>query len=125
MDKSLLKCNVINTLKQHFTELQEYQDREVACMVFKNNFSRYSIDGGWRLTDFGQCVMSEIYQNYVFDVSGQTVTNWHVIKLNKHTAWPYHLTNKRLVLYSSEDAMWMKMYNSDVCKFIQAMETEE
>lgn len=73
------------------------------------------------LTHHGHRILSSVY-NYTQFYITETLLSKHILGL-KQLNYPYYLTGKVLVLYSSEDATLAELYGS-ANDFLEAFSTE-
>ena len=65
---------------------------------------------GLRLTPLGYQLLKRDYDYYPFPIEKESkVTVRHILALDAEMNWPYYLTSKRLVLFSDEDSVILKL----------------
>ena len=119
--KDNLQFKIAQKMQSTHESLQQYPPLDVCYMLFKN--VQYSKDtcSGLRLTKLGWNLLKTHYDVYKFPIDEGLHKNI-LLKLHEHMAWPYYLEKKALVLFSEEDAMWLKMMSNDVEKFAKGLD---
>ena len=65
---------------------------------------------GLRLTPLGYQILKREYQYFSFPIEKEVkVTARHILALDAEMQWPYYLTSKQIVLFSSEDNVIFKL----------------
>ena len=59
---------------------------------------------------------------YRFPIPKTGLHNKLLLRLHEHMKWPYYLDRKNLILFSEEDAMWLKLVGNDVEKFAKGLD---
>ena len=107
-------------MKEHDT-LRQYSVLDVCYMLFKNLQISDNVCSGLRLTKLGNTLLSKEYDKYTFPVS-EGIHNRLLLKLHEKMQWPYFLHGKKLILYSEDDAMWLKLVSNDIEKFANSLD---
>lgn len=131
---SKLHEEIILDIKQYFTEeslspMLDYTNEELCHMLFKDLRKRNGVYRGLRLTDFGKTILGAIYTQYDFNLKlGDKSTNNIIISLHKHMTSPYYLNahfKTTLIVFDGDLAMWMRLYNNDISKFLEMISSKE
>jgi len=65
---------------------------------------------GLRLTSLGYQLLKREYEYYPYRLEKEVkVTARHILALDAEMQWPYYLTSKQIVLFSSEDNVIFKL----------------
>ena len=59
--------------------------------------------------------------NYKFPVA-EGIHKKLLLRLHEKMRWPYFLEKKTLILYSEDDAMWLKLVSNDIEKFANSLD---
>ena len=119
--KDSLQFQIANKLQQEFDTLAKYTVKEVLYMVFKNIQLTDDKVSGLRMNKLGFSLLKSKYDCYPFVVEEEGIHKNLLIALHKHMSWPYYIDKKQLVMFSGDDAMWMKMYGNDIDKFTNSI----
>ena len=119
--KDSLQYQICYKLQQEYETLFKYNVTEVLYMVFKNIQLTDNKVTGLRMTKLGFSLLKGKYDCSPFVVGEEGIHKNLLIQLHKHMSWPYYIDKKKLVMFSGDDAMWMKMYGNDIDKFTNSI----
>jgi len=119
--KDSLQYQICYKLQQEYDTLFKYNVTEVLYMVFKNIQLTDNKVTGLRMTKLGFSLLKSKYDSYPFVIGEEGIHKNLLIQLHKHMSWPYYIDKKKLVMFSGDDAMWMKMYGNDIDKFTNSI----
>lgn len=109
----------MHTTKFHtalFNQIREdggyiaFGDTDLSTYIFKHPTHL-------RLTFKGLGVLKSLYTAYEFPID-EHLNARCLIHLARHVDYPYYIGKKRLVLFSREDAMMIKLFGGDVKEFL-------
>jgi len=121
MIKESLQYQIAIKLIEKHETLRQYDTMDVCYMLFKNLQISDNVCSGLRLTKLGNTLLSKEYDKYTFPVS-EGLHNRLLLKLHEKMQWPYFLQGKKLILYSEDDAMWLKLVSNDIEKFANSLD---
>ena len=110
----------VKMMQKHET-LQQYSTMDVCYMLFKNLQISDNTFSGLRLTKLGNTLLKSEYDNYKFPVA-EGIHKKLLLRLHEKMRWPYLLEKKTLILYSEDDAMWLKLVSNDIEKFANSLD---
>ena len=110
----------VKMMQKHET-LQQYSTMDVCYMLFKNLQISDNTFSGLRLTKLGNTLLKSEYDNYKFPVA-EGIHKKLLLRLHEKMRWPYFLEKKTLILYSEDDAMWLKLVANDIEKFANSLD---
>lgn len=65
---------------------------------------------GLRLSSLGYQLLKREFDCHTFPIDKESkVTVKHILALDSQMIWPYYLTSKQIVLFSDEDAVFLKL----------------
>ena len=113
------------TRKREITEtilslLDHVMDVDTAMRTWYQNIRR---QGGMRLTESGRAALDMAgLQNWSLEIDPKTITKPMLIEMDRKIPWPYYIDTRRrrLVLFSSRDAMMMSIYG-DLKKWVESL----
>lgn len=113
MRDSKFRENIFKELRE-IHEFRNYSDRELNYKLFKH-------PAGNRLTFDGMRHLQKLYDSYdfPFDVIDSLSTR-HLIALSREIQYPYYIGKSRLVLFSGEDAVVLKLYGNDIEQWLDS-----
>ena len=117
-----LQTRITEKLREEHETLQQYPLTDVCYMLFKNFQYSETTCTGLRLTKLGFTLLKEQYDMYRFPINKEGMHNNLLLRLHEHMKWPYYLDRKNLILFSEEDAMWLKLVGNDVEKFAKGLD---
>ena len=117
-----LQTRITEKLREEHETLQQYPLTDVCYMLFKNFQYSETTCSGLRLTKLGFTLLKEQYDMYRFPIPKTGLHNKLLLRLHEHMKWPYYLDRKNLLLFSEEDAMWLKLVGNDVEKFAKGLD---
>jgi hypothetical protein len=121
MIQNSLQYKLADKMMQKHESLRQYETKDVCYMLFKNlQYSDNNISG-LRLTKLGFTLLKEEYEMYKFPAK-EGLHNNLLLKLHNKMNWPYYLDKKTLVLFSEDDAMWLKLVANDIEKFANSLD---
>lgn len=82
----------------------ETRDEAERLIFFRNNTIRLSYKGNQ--------LLSKVADSYSFEHGMKELKAGHIITITRQFKYPFYLSGKFLVLYSSEDAALIKLYGS-------------
>ena len=82
----------------------ETKDEAERLIFFRNKTSRLSYKGNQ--------LLSKVADSYSFEHGMKDIKAGHIITITRQFKYPFYLSGKYLVLYSSEDAALIKLYGS-------------
>jgi hypothetical protein len=121
MNQDSLQYQISSKLQQEYDTLTKYPVKEVLYMLFRNIQLTDNKISGLRMTKLGFSLLKSQYAFYPFVIGEEGVHKNLLITLHKHMIWPYYIDKKQLVMFSGDDAMWMKMYGNDIEKFTKSI----
>lgn len=119
--RNSLQFQIAEKLLEVNKDFKKYNNIEICYMIFKNLQISDNNISGLRLTKLGFNILKKQYDNYTFSVS-EGIHKRLVLVLHKKMKWPYYLDSKQLVLFSEDDAMWLKLVGNDIEKFARNIE---
>ena len=102
--------------------LTKFGLHSIIKLIFKNFQYSETTCTGLRLTKLGFTLLKEQYDMYRFPINKEGMHNNLLLRLHEHMKWPYYLDRKNLILFSEEDAMWLKLVGNDVEKFAKGLD---
>ena len=91
-------------------QFSEQTDDEIDCFLFaRPNCLRLSYEGYKFFT--------KELKSYIFTFPSK-LTNRQLITLSRHVHYPYYITMKNIVLFSSEDAFLIKLHCNNVTEWL-------
>ena len=117
-----LQTRITEKLREEHETLQQYPLTDVCYMLFKNFQYSETTCTGLRLTQTRFYIIKEQYDMYRFPNTKTGLHNKLLLRLHEHMKWPYYLDRKNLILFSEEDAMWLKLVGNDVEKFAKGLD---
>lgn len=119
--KDSLQYQISTKLQLEYDTLQKYSVKEVLYMIFKNIQLTDNKISGLRMTKLGFSLLKGKYDCYPFVIGEEGIHKNLLIQLHKNMSWPYYIDKKKLVMFSGDDAMWMKLYGNDIDKFTKSI----
>ena len=117
-----LQYNIVNRLTESHPSLRQYSLLDACYIIFKN-FTVYENNcKGLRLTTLGYNLLKKNFDSYSFSIEKGTIKNKLKLTLHDKMKWPYYIDNKQLVLFSEDDAMWLKIVSNNVDKFAEGLD---
>lgn len=118
--KDTLQFKIACKMQQKYDTLKKYPTKDVCFMLFKNFQISQTTATGLRLTKLGNSLLKTEYDHYKFPTEEGLHKNL-LLTLHSNMKWPYFLEKKELIVYSEDDALWLKMFGS-VEKFAKGLE---
>ena len=122
MNSDSLQIQITERMRVELETLKQYPMADVCYMLFKNFQYSETTCTGLRLTKLGFTLLKEQFDMYRFPIAKEGMHNNLLLKLHEHMKWPYFLDRKNLILFSEEDAMWLKLVGNDVEKFAKGLD---
>lgn len=113
MRNSEFRERLFEDVRASNSNLELFQDRELNYLLFRNPL-------GCRLSNKGLDVLSALYDTYQHEVTEELSAKEYIL-LTRHIKYPFYLSKNRIVLFSREDAILLKLYGS-VKSWIQSLE---
>ena len=96
----------VEKIKQEL-DINEYCIGNTVLIVFKNPRIRGNKVIGVRLTKYGLTLMQKSFTSYNFKLENFKLSNKAVVKLDQTMQWLYFVDNKKLVLFSEKDPLYL------------------
>ena len=117
-----LQYKLSKSLNAEVKVLRDYEIEDICYMLFKNLQMDNSSVSGLRLTSLGYKLLSARYEVYKFPLGETGLHKRLLLRLHTKMRWPYFIDKKFLYLFSGDDAMWLKLSDSDVDRFAEGLD---
>ena len=101
-----LQYKIVDKIKQEL-DISQYSVLDIMPLFFKNHRIRGNKVIGVRLTKYGLTLMEKSFTCYNFKLDNFKLSNKAVVKLDQTMQWPYFVDNKKLVLFSEKDSIYL------------------
>ena len=115
-----IQYQIIEKIRQEL-DINEYSVLEIMPLFFKNHRIRTNKVTGVRLTKYGLTLMEKSFTCYNFKLENFKLSNKAVVKLDQTMQWPYFVDNKKLVLFSENDSIILKLKGQNLEKWLQGL----
>lgn len=78
--------------------------------------------GSLRLSSSGNTELKKVFDHYVFqpETDIRNLKSYYFVAMNRLFTYPYYIGRKNIVLYSTEDAVAVRLYG-DIDRFLEAL----